>query len=66
MKPPRIETRIRWAGILIGTGLLIQLASLLRVHPLSFVAFAVAGCPLTIAGVVLYLWSLVSGDEGPN
>lgn len=54
-----VERKIRWASYLIGAGLLIQLASLLVLHPLAFVAFLVVGCPLVLAGMVLYLLSLV-------
>jgi hypothetical protein len=63
MQKPFVETRIRWASILIGTGLLIQLASLARIHPLAFVAFVAVGCPLVGAGVLLYLASLVSSKN---
>ena len=59
MDRPPIETRIKWASRLIGAGLLIQMGTLFRIHPLAFVAFVVVGCPLIGAGVVLYLWSLV-------
>jgi hypothetical protein len=55
----RIETRIKSASLLIGAGLLIQLGTLFRVHPLAFVAFVVVGGPLVGAGVLLFLWSLV-------
>jgi hypothetical protein len=61
MEKPLIETRIKWASLLIGAGLLIQLCTLFLVHPLAFVAFVVVGCPLIGAGVLLYLWSLVPG-----
>ena len=60
METPLVESRIKWASLLIGAGLLIQLATLLRVHPLAFVAFVVIGCPLIGAGILLYLWSLVT------
>jgi hypothetical protein len=53
------ERRIRWASLLVGGGLLVQLCSLLVVHPLAFVAFLMIGCPLMAAGLVLYLVSLV-------
>jgi hypothetical protein len=53
------ERRIRWASVLVGAGLLVQLASLLIVHPLAFVAFLMIGCPLMAAGIVLYLLSLL-------
>ena len=59
MEKPLIETRIKWASLLIGAGLLIQMGTLFRIHPLAFVAFVAVGCPLIGAGVVLYLWSLV-------
>ena len=45
-----VETRIKWASLLIGAGLLVQVLALLRVHPLSFVAFLVIGCPLVGLG----------------
>ena len=52
------ERRIRWASFLVGAGLLVQLGSLLVIHPLAFVAFLVVGCPLMAAGILLYLFSL--------
>jgi len=54
-----IERRIRWASWLVGAGLLVQLGSLLVVHPLAFVAFLMGGCPLILTGIVLYLLSLI-------
>jgi hypothetical protein len=53
------ERRIHWASLLVGAGLLVQLASLLLVHPLAFMAFLMIGCPLMAAGIVLYLFSLL-------
>ena len=63
MEKPLIETRIKWASLLIGAGLLIQMGTLFRIHPLAFVAFVVIGCPLIGAGVLLYLWSLVPAKK---
>jgi hypothetical protein len=63
MEKSLIETRIKWASILIGAGLLIQMGTLFRIHPLAFVAFVVVGCPLIGAGVILYLWSLVPAKK---
>jgi hypothetical protein len=54
-----LERRIRWSSWLIGGGLLVQLGSLLVLHPLAFVVFLMIGCPLVLAGIVLYLLSLV-------
>jgi hypothetical protein len=36
---------------LIGAGLLVQLVTLLEVHPLAFVAFLGVGCPLVAAAL---------------
>ena len=58
-----IESRIKWASLLIGAGLVIQVGTLFPVHPLAFVAFVLVGCPLIGAGVILYLWSLVPGKK---
>jgi hypothetical protein len=55
-----IERRIRWASLLTGLGLLIQLGTFLVVHPLAFVVFVGIGCPLVIAGIALYLVSLLT------
>ncbi len=55
-----IESRIRLAGVLVGVGLVIQMLTLLWTQPLAFVAFLVLGCPILAAGVLLFLYSLVS------
>lgn len=58
-----IERRIRWSGILIGAGLIIQMLTLLWTHPLAFIAFLLVGCPLVAAGILFYLYSVVSHGE---
>lgn len=55
-----IEQKIRWAGLLVVAGLLVQLLTLSWSHPLAFMAFLIIGCPLTLAGVLLYLISLAT------
>jgi hypothetical protein len=60
MRHPGIEKRIRWAGILVIAGLVVQVMTLTWVHPLSFMAFLMIGCPLTIVGILLYLYSLAA------
>lgn len=64
IEAPVVERRIRWASLLIVAGLLVQLASLLVIHPLAFVAFLMVGCPLIGAGIVLYLLSLLPLANG--
>ena len=55
-----LEKRLRWAGLLIAAGLIIQLTTFIWIHPLAFIAFVAVSCPLTVAGVLLFLYSLVS------
>lgn len=62
----RIETHIRLAAALICAGLLVLLLTLIRIHPLAFVAFAVVGCPLVLAGILLFLYSIVSHQSEPG
>jgi len=62
MLRPQIEKRIRWSGLLVTTGLIVQLATMAWAHPLSFMAFLMIGCPLMLAGVALFLISLASKD----
>ena len=60
MTAPSIERRIRWSGILVVAGLVVQMLTLLWTHPLTFVCFIVVGCPLVGAGILLFLYSLVA------
>ena len=63
---PKIEARIRRAGLLVATGLVLEAASLLWRHPLSFVFFAATGPLLVVGGIALYLLSLVRADGSPR
>jgi hypothetical protein len=56
---PYIHRRLRVSGVLIILGLVVELLSLMRIHPLAFMGFLLVGGGLLIAGVVLYLYSLV-------
>jgi hypothetical protein len=62
MRAPSIERRIKWAGLLIALGLIVQVLTFAWIHPLAFLAFLVLGCPLAGAGVLLYLYSLVAAS----
>jgi len=55
-----LERRLRTAGLLIVLGLLVQLIASMWTHPLAFVAYIVIACPLVAAGIVLYLYALIS------
>ena len=60
MNPGPIERHLGWAAGLIAAGLVVEIAVSAWVHPLAFVTFALVACPLVGAGMLLFLWSLVS------
>jgi hypothetical protein len=65
MSTEPIERRLWWAGWLIAIGLAVEVAVSRWVHPFAFVTFAVVACPLVLAGMLLFLWSVVaSGGRG--
>jgi hypothetical protein len=57
-----VERRVRLAAALISVGLLVLLITLIRIHPLAFVASIVIGCPLVLAGILLFLYSIISQE----
>ena len=58
-----IERRLRVSGLLLILGLLTEAICLFWARPLSFVAFVSVGGVLLFLGVVVYLLSLVSGED---
>jgi hypothetical protein len=56
----RLYRRLRIAGSLIIIGLAVEALSLIRVHPLAFLAFMFIGGACLIAGVALYLYAIVT------
>lgn len=61
-----MERRLRISGVLIILGLLIEAFSLIWVHALSFIVFALVGGALIGLGILLYLYSLVSLTHPPS
>jgi len=61
-----LERRVHLAAILICLGLVVLLLTLIRVHPLAFMAFILIGCPLVLAGILLFLYSIVSEEPMPR
>jgi hypothetical protein len=55
-----MEKRIRAAGIILIMGLVIEALCLLWGRPISFVIFVAVGGLFLFAGVVVFLFSLVS------
>lgn len=59
MSEPRIERRLRIAGILLLLGLGVEAASLHWAHPTAFLIFVLVGGFSMAAGIVVYLYSLL-------
>ena len=62
MKTPAggIHRSLRVSGVLLILGLGVELISLLWEKPLAFLLFAFIGGALFLAGIFVYLYSLVS------
>jgi hypothetical protein len=58
-----ISRRLRFAGVLLVLGLVVEGLSLIWNHPLSFVAFLGVGGLLLFLGIVVYLTALVSPHQ---
>lgn len=55
----RLPRRLRISGWLVGSGVIIQAATLFSSRPLAFVVFVGLGLTLVGAGALLFLWSVV-------
>jgi hypothetical protein len=55
-----VERRIQVAGVLLIIGLVLEAICLLWARPISFVIFVAIGGLFLFAGVVVFLFSLVS------
>jgi hypothetical protein len=58
----KTERRIRWAGVLIAAGLLVELVTLGWAHPAAFLFFLLLGGTLIGLGIIIYLLALVAGE----
>jgi len=61
-----MERRLRISGILIVLGLLVEALSLIRIHPLAFLAFMFIGGGFLIAGMGIYLYAIASASSPPG
>ncbi len=55
-----IAGRLQASGLLIASGLALKLVTLFWNHPISLFLFLIPGSLLVGAGIVLYLWSIVT------
>jgi hypothetical protein len=61
-----ISRELKIAGILLIAGLLITIVSLIWRAPLAFLLFVGVGGLLILAGIVVYLFSVVGSGETPE
>lgn len=62
-----LEKRLRLAGMLVILGLLVEAICVLWARPIAFILLVAAGGTLCAAGIIVYLYSLVSaGGASPN
>jgi len=61
----QLEKRRQVAGVFIVLGLVIEALCLIWSTPIAFVIFVAIGGLLMFAGIVLYLYSLVSDLKSP-
>lgn len=57
------QRRLRMSGILIMLGLLVEALSLIRIHPIAFLAFMFVGGGFFVVGILIYLLSIASPSE---
>lgn len=55
--------RLQLAGLLVATGIAVELGTLFWNHPISLFLFLTLGAGLVGAGMLLYLWSVVTRSE---
>jgi hypothetical protein len=58
-----LEKRLRLAGMLLIAGLLVEGICLLWARPLAFILLVGIGGFLCAAGIIVFLFSLVSASE---
>jgi hypothetical protein len=56
----RMEKRLRFAAALVLIGLIVEALTLEWRHPVAFMIFLAPGALLLLAGIVVFLLSLVS------
>jgi hypothetical protein len=61
-----LARRLQFAGSLLILGLLVEAFTVLWARPVAFVVFVVLGGALFAAGILFYLYSLVSGRATPS
>ena len=59
-----LQERLRVSALLVMIGLVVELASLTWRHPTAFIFFAVVGGTAMMAGMIVFMWTIVSRRGG--
>jgi len=60
MTEAALEKRLRVSAVLVMLGILVEIASLTWRHPTAFIVFFVVGGTFMAAGILWFLYSIVS------
>lgn len=60
---PPLVRRLQLSGLLVTLGLIVEAATLFWSHPTAFLVFLFLGGLLVAAGVLLYLFAIVSSPS---
>lgn len=63
MAPLPLDRGLFWSSLLIAAGLLVEIGLSWSLRPLAFIVFLAVACPLVLAGMLLFLWTLVRADH---
>jgi hypothetical protein len=61
-----LDRKLQTAGVLLILGLAVTILTLIWKAPLSFLLFAGVSGVLTFAGIIVYLYSLISASAVPR
>jgi hypothetical protein len=53
----RFARRLRLSATLVLLGLAVEIATLVKAHPLTFLSFMIAGIGLVTVGAVTFVWA---------
>ena len=62
---PVLGRRLKLSGLLVGLGLIVEALTLFWPHPTAFLVFLFVGALLVAAGVLLYLFAIVTDPAVP-
>ncbi len=59
-----LQLRLRVSALLVMIGLVVEMVSLTWRHPTAFIVFALVGGSAMMAGMIMFMWTIVSRRGG--